>query len=307
MTHAALPYTFNQFYGTTELPLPCDVDAGLPKTGRKYPLTIRRASLKEAPSTLRHIRKQPAYDIGHGVLIEPDNISLYVSYSGDEIIVDCPDTLQAYAAGWVIHAGAALSTLFTRGVPLHCAGASHGGKYFGLLASAGTGKSTTLWALLQSGALFANDDLISVFLDDETPLAYPSVSLYPKLHQIALEREGLDSTQYQVAPPNEDKFWVPISRKARIIEPQSLSALFVLDPSRVDTDGVSVTRNSIESASLIIRQHLHGLWLVHKYVPGDRLIALCQKLAQSVPVYTLRYTKTFANLPLLVEAIQTAL
>ena len=307
MTYAALPYTFNQFHGTTELPLPCDINAVEPETGRIYPLTIRRESLKEIPSTLRRIRKQPAYDVGHGVLIEPDDISLYVSYSGEEIIVDCPDTLQAYAAGWVIHAGAALSTLFTHGVPLHCAGASHKGKYFGLLASAGTGKSTTLWSLLQSGALFANDDLISVFLDGDTPHAYPSVSLYPKLHQIAMEREGLDSTQYQVAPPNEDKFWVPISRKARIIEPQSLSALFVLDPSQIDTNRVSVTRRSVESAALIIRQNLHGLWLVHKYVSSDRLNALCRKMAQSVPVYTLCYTKTFANLPRLVEAIHAAL
>ena len=302
MTDTACPFAFNQFAGLTELPLPCG-PAPRPGTGRRFPLSIRRASLQDAPSSLRRIRKQPAYDIGHGVLIEPDDISLYVSYAGDEIVADCPDTLEAYAAGWVLHAGAALSTLFAGGLPLHSAGAVMDGKYFGLLAASGTGKSTTLWALLQSGALFANDDLISVRFDDAAPTAYPSVSLYPKLHRSTLDREGLDWTQYQAAPPNDDKFWVPLPSAARAVEPQTLSALFLLEPAPADTDDVQVIQSTTEAAAGILRRNLHGLWLVQKYISGERVDALCQTLAAAVPVYTLRYRKTREILPRLVHTI----
>ena len=306
MTAAACPFVFNQFAGLTELPLPCDPNP-LPGTSKRFPLSIRRASLKEAPSTLRRIRKQPAYDLGHGVLIDPDNISLYVSYAGDEVVVDCPDGLEAYAAGWVIHAGAALSTLFTGGLPLHCAGAVLDRHYFGLLARAGTGKSTTLWALLGHGALFANDDLISVRLDGAMPIAYPSVSLYPKLHRTALERDGLDEAHYQVAPPNDDKFWVPIPAVARTVTPQSLSAVFVLEPTQTGDSEVHVVRSTVEAAAQTLSQSLHGLWLVQKYVSHAPINALCRTLAETVPLYTLRYRKTFDILPRLVDAIRATL
>lgn len=307
MSDTGGPFAFNQFSGRTELPLPSDPTPTSPRTGRRCPLTIRRASLQDAPSTLRRIRKQPAYDLGHGVLVEPDNLSFYVSYDGNEIIVDVADELQAYAAGWVLHAGAALSTLFTRGLPLHCAGASLDGHYFGILAAAGTGKSTTLWALLQSGALFANDDLLPVFFESAAPTAYPSVSLFPKLHRASLECEGLDWTRYQVAPPNEDKFWVPIPAVQRIIEPQTLSALFLLQPAQGQGEEVRVVRASLADAAGAIRQNLHGLWLVQKYVSAARLSALVDTLAQSVPVYTLRYQKRFEVLPQMVEAIRVTL
>ena len=306
MTYTACPFVFNQFAGLTELPLPCDPNPA-PGTSGRFPLSIRRASLKDAPSSLRRIRRQPAYDIGHGVLIEPDNISLYVSYAGDEIVVDCPDGLEAYAAGWVIHAGAALSTLFTGGLPLHGAGAVLDGKYFGLLAGAGTGKSTTLWALLGSGALFANDDLISVRFSEGMPTAYPSVSLFPKLHRTALQREGLNEAQYQAAPPNDDKFWVPIPAAARAVEPQKLSALFLLEPAQTEADDVLVVQNTAEDAAGTLRRNLHGLWLVQKYIPGGRIDALCRAFAASVPVYTLRYRKTLEILPRLVETIRSSL
>ncbi len=307
MTDAACPFVFNQFAGRTELPLPCDPNPE-PGPSRRFPLTIRRASLKDAPSSLRRVRKQPAYDIGHGVLIDPDHISLYVSYTGNEIIVDCPDALQAYAAGWVIHAGAALSTLFTGGLPLHCAGASLNGRYFGLLAGAGTGKSTTLWHLLQNGALFANDDLISVLFDDGAATAYPSVSLYPKLHRTALERDGLSEADYQIAPPNDDKFWVPIPAAARIIQPQALSALFLLEPTLGEAEGeVQTIQSTGEATAQAISRHLHGLWLAQKYIPLGPIQARCRALAETVPLYTLRYRKTFDVLPRLVAAIRTAL
>ena len=269
-------------------------------------MTVRRASLQNL-SVMRRIHIQPCYDLGEGLLFQVDHALLYIAFSGDDIRVDVDDENLVQALNWVAGKGMVVSSLFTGYLPLHAAGAVFDKQFFGLLAPSGTGKSTTVRALMDAGALFANDDTIPIRFEDATPIAYPSVSLYPKLHRTLLELEGLDASHYQAVLPDQDKFWVPIPTEARTIKPQRLSALFLLQPAEIETHKVLVIQNSVESAAQTIYQNLQGIWFVQKYISHDRLLPLCQSLAQSVPVYTLRYRKTFEVLPRLVDAIHAAL
>ena len=256
---------------------------------------------------MRCLRTLPCYDVGAGVLLERPEVSLYTAFTGDEIRVDVSDEHLPDAANFVIGKGMAASTLFTGGLPLHAAGADFDGHLFGLLAPSGTGKSTTLRALLNAGALFASDDMIPVSFAGDRHTAYPAVSLSPKMHRTALEQESISPDGLTRVSRFEDKFWMPLPQAQRRNAPGPLSALFVLQPSAAGDDRVLVRRLADGDAAEMLGNNLHGTRLFEKYVNLPRLQAHCRTLARTVPVYALEYRKRFDALPQITDAIRTAL
>ena len=269
-------------------------------------MTIRRTSLQQT-SLSRRLQVKQYYDVGSGILLEGGRTLLYVGFSGDDIRLDVREANLVQASNWMSGIGIAASTLFNGDLPLHAAGAAFDGQFFGLLAPSGTGKSTTLRALIKAGALFGSDDMIPVLFLDDHHTAFPAVSLAPKMHRTALEYEGISCDSLNQVSPIEDKFWMPLQAEQYFTEPSPLTALFLLKPTEPQTDDLCVQRLPTDDAATMLLCNLHGVNVFNKYVNMVCIKKLCDTLAQSVPVYTLQYRKRFEVLPQLTEAIRATL
>lgn len=304
----------NEFAVQSDFSLPYDAQMRSPCAPRDT-ITLRRASLAHIPSTLRQVRRQLVYDVGDGFLIEPNGLALHIDLKGRVLTVDCADEKLSAAAAWAFHAGLGAATVTRGGVPLHGAGLEVAGHYVALMASSGSGKSTLSWHLLQHGARFGNDDLISAYLTGDGIVAYLSVSMFPKLQREAVDRHGLDYSALMPADygTNEEEYYAPMPAERRIPAPAPLAAAFLLRPRPLASDGlpgmepsidlVAVRRLSEDEAAATFQANLHALWLIGKWVDDRRIRALCHSLAARVPLFELTYPKTYALLPALSDTI----
>lgn len=308
-------YDINEFAVESELTLPCDAAGCSPRAiGLSDRVTIRRASLANISCTMRRLRRQLIYDVGDGFLLEPPGLSLHIGFKGQALVVDCPDEKLEAASAWAIHAGLGAATLTHGGVPLHGAGLEVAGNYVALMANSGAGKSTLSWFLIGHGARFGNDDLVPVRMEGNDAIAFPSVSLYPKLQREAVDRHGLDLADLLPADygTGEEEYYVPLPAARRVTAPRPLVAVFLLRPEALPgsllpiphmADLVTVQRLSEDEAGLTLRRNLHAAWLIEKWMDGRKLDALCRSLAAHVPVYALSYPKAFALLPALAAKV----
>lgn len=310
-------FHINEFQVQSEIPLPFDAVARSPRLlPDDSDVLIRRASLADVPCTMRKLRPRLIYDVGDGFLLEPRGVALHIDFKGRVITVDAPDDKLPVASAWAIHAGLGAATITRGGVPLHGAGLEVAGRYVCLMADSGTGKSTLSWFLLQRGARFGNDDLVPVYLIDDAVMAYPAVSLFPKLQREAVDRHGLDPADLRAADygTGEEEYYAPLTADRRIPAPAPLAAVFLLRPRPMDKAGalrvermadlVTTRRLPEEEAAETLSRNLHALWLIGKWVDQRRIQTLCQGLTARVPVYELSYPKAFALLPEMAATIR---
>ena len=313
-------YDINEFAIESDFALPC-APAGrssrmIPDTDR---LTIQRGSLAHISCTMRKLRPRLIYDVGDGFLLEPPTtrgmLALHIDFHGRTLTADCRDDQLEIASAWAIHAGLGVATLTHGGVPLHGAGLEVAGKYAALLADSGAGKSTLSGFLLERGARFGNDDLVPVRLDGDAALAFPSVSLYPKLSREAVDQRGLNIARLLPADygTGEEEYYVPLPPARRVTAPRPLAAVFLIRPQPLPKDSlltvqrmrqaVTARRLPNDEAAATVRRNLHAAWLIEKWMDGRRLDALCREMAAHVPVWELIYPRAFALLPSRAERI----
>lgn len=313
-------YDINEFAVETDFPLPCD-PAG--RSPRAIPdgdrLTLQRGSLAHISCTMRKLRPKLIYDVGDGFLLEPlttrGPLALHIDFRGQALTVDCPDDRLEIASAWAIHAGLGVATLTHGGVPLHGAGLEVAGRCIALMADSGAGKSTLSGFLLERGARFGSDDLVPVRMSGDAALAFPSVSLYPKLSREAVDQRGLDCAALLPADygTGEEEYYVPLPPERRIVAPQPLAAVFLLQPYPLPAGDlrsaprmpelVTARRLPEDEAAGVLRRNLHAAWLIEKWMDGRRLDTLCHQVAAAVPCWTLAYLKAFALLPALAAKI----
>lgn len=309
-------YDINEFAVDSEFALPCDAAGCSPRDiGEADRVTIRRASLVDIPCTMRRIRRQLIYDVGDGFLFEPPGLTMHIDFRGRALTVDCFDNKLEVASAWAIHAGLGVATLTHGGVPLHGAGLEVAGQYVTLMADSGAGKSTLSWFLFGRGARFGNDDLVPVRMDGNHAIAFPSVSLYPKLSREAVDQHGLKIADLLPADygTGEEEYYVPLPTERRVTSPHSLAAVFLIRPQPLPSNSLLTVRQMSElvearrvaddEAATTLRRNLHAAWLIEKWMDGRKLDALCHRLATRVPVYMLTYPRSFAILPALAERI----
>ena len=317
--HSVNHYHINEFVVASDFCLPLDAIARSHRTAPvTQTVTIQRASLANVPCSLRKIRPQLIYDVGDGFLLEPNTtrgmLAMHIDFKGQVMTVDCRDDQLEAASAWAIHAGLGVATLTHGGVPLHGSGLEVAGRYVALMADSGVGKSTTSWFLMGRGARFGNDDLVPVRLDGEQAIAFPSVSLYPKLSREAADGYGLPLSDLLPADygTGEEEYYVPLPAARRVTAPRPLAAVFMLRPAPLPSPVVSVPRMTDlvtaqrlpeDEAGLLLRRNLHAAWLIEKWMDGRKLDALCRNLAARVPAYVLSYPRSFAILPALAERI----
>lgn len=305
-------YSINEFTVESDITLFCDTTSQ--SVLREDRVLLRRASLADVPCMLRKMRRHLVYDVGDGFLIEPKgNVALHVDLKGKTITLDCPDERLPVAIAWAIHAGLGAATLAHGGLPLHGAGLMVDGRYIGLMAKSGTGKSTLSWHLLQNGFRFGNDDLIPIRWGERAVTAFPSVSLYPKLGRDAVDRHGLDVAALLPADygSGQEEYYVRLPREKRALEPQPLSAVFVLRPVASGNEGSVVEPNEVvprlldvRAAAKALHVNMHAVWLIDKWMDHGNLSRLCREVAECVPVYELNYVRSFAILPRLEAVIR---
>lgn len=309
-------YDINEFVVDSEFALPCDTAGCSPRDRSEADhVTIRRASLADIPCTMRRIRRQLIYDVGDGFLLDAPGVALHIDFRGRTLTVDCSDTKLEVASAWAIHAGLGAATLTHGGVPLHGAGLEVAGRYIAVIADSGAGKSTLSWFLLRRGAHFGNDDLVPIRLGGNDAMAFPSVSLYPKLSREAVDQHGLEIADLLPADygTGEEEYYVPLPTARRVTSPRPLAAVFLIRPQSLPLPGlialgrmrdlVMVRQIPEDEAAVVLRRNLHAVWLIGRWMDERKLSALCCHLAARVPVYVLTYPRSFAILPALAARI----
>ncbi|MBC8138322.1 MAG: hypothetical protein H8F28_20790 [Fibrella sp.] len=297
-------YRVNEFAVESDFPLVAD--ATMRGTGDGVPLCLRRESLANVPSLLRKLRRQMTYDVGTGLIIEPrSTLALLVDYHADKVTVDCTDESLSAASAWLWNAALGCRTILRGGLPVHAAGVEVAGRYVGIMAPSGSGKSTLTHYLIESGITrFGNDDLIPVYIQDGNQVAFPSISLYPKIGADIVERNGLplDTLIRSDSAPTREEYYVPLRLEQRAVEPSPLAALFLLAPDESAGEGV-ICEPLTDAATFIFRE-MHGNWLIGRFLDSTKIRRRVQALVDSVPVYRLVYRRDFDILPRLAEAIR---
>ena len=250
-----------------------------------------------------------AYDTGNGLLVcAYDKVKMLTEKHGRSLTFDFSredSTAAALAGALAINLGMSLGTLLSDDLALHGAGVEIDGKFVALMALSGTGKSTLLWALLDSGARFANDDMIPVKVQAGSVVAYPSVSLPSKLSRKALADRRWRPESFTPVFPDADEFWIPIPPDRRLLEPRPLSALFILQPFRqLELPGlIHADRLEGPAAIPLLMANIQGLWAAHSLLDGAQIMDQYLALAQTVPVYILSYLRRYDMLNPLIDVI----
>ena len=214
---------------------------------------------------------------------------------------------KALAAACAINLGFAMSLLLRGYLPLHAASATVSNHLIGVMAESGTGKTTTLWKLLDKGSQFFADDMTTVAVLPEGPYAAPSVSQHAKLSREALHMRGWSEADFDETYHMSEEYWVPIAAEHRALTVERLDALFVLNPTPfLATTGKFIARR-VEDAEAIslISNNMQGLWPVIHQINRLQYIKLCLALAQKIPIYVLQYNKSYDDLSGLIDLIQS--
>lgn len=310
-------YRIFDFDIQSDIPLPCDArlaDPSLEPARWNLEIVLRsRSDWVFSSATL--IASRPdicAYSVGDGVLISySDGLKMYCRGDGGRIEVHL-DGSNCWQEGWVairlINIGIAVCHLLRGAIPLHCGSVELEGRLFGVMAASGTGKSTLLWSLLDSDALFYGDDSLPIYLNQSEVLSAPSNSLHAKLPGYTLEKRGLLRECFQEVAPEIDHFWLPIDIGRRSFSRRTPSALFALSPfvlSKADsqTAPIFVQRYTGADAILPLLANTQGLWVVNGLLDSKALMKRYLQLAQQVPIFTLHYAREFSVLPRVRDAL----
>jgi hypothetical protein len=249
-----------------------------------------------------------AYDVGSGVLLSLAGlVKLLVNRDGTEIEAEVSPhdpTAVPLAAGCTVNLGMSVCTLLQGGVPLHGCSVQLNGALICVSALSGTGKSTLLWSLVDRGARFAADDVLTVRAEGGRVIGWPSVSLHAKLSAAALERRGMDTAGYDEVVPGSGEYWLPVAPEDRCLEPLPLGAVVCLAPYPPGCPGPTVCNRLAGGAAVMqLMEHVQGLWAVYSMLDARRFLEHLTAIAAATPVYQIRYVRRFEALPQLAEII----
>lgn len=305
----------HRFAVSCPLSFPCDASCQSTSVDEEEDrLQISLHALSEIPVSLASVQKRELYDFGDSALIWMKGFGMQIDIPGRHLKIYLSEIEKwPRIAKTVLNVGLSAAAHLRGDLPLHAGAVSLDGRFVGVIAPSGTGKSTLIWSLIQHGALFGNDDLVNVRMDGEIPIAMPSVSLYPKLCSPSYI-ERADETSAIETYSGSGEFWMHIHPTQRLTEPQPLHCLFSLEPDE-NCEQINVRRwgegnanlllpNDLEAAFLL-KSHLHGAQFGRMFGQADALQARIMKLAEKTPVFALRYPKRFDQIPRLIETMRS--
>ncbi len=300
-------YLIGQFRVRSDFVLPCDPGVVAVHDDTEIDLAVRRAMqpLDEFSQAFyidrRHGGLVRAYATEEGILLCLGHfIKIHICREGNGMDVFAVDEYQNLAAAAVVNAGVSICTLLHNAIPLHAAGIELDGKFIGIMAPSGTGKSTLSWSLLKNGAFYGNDDVIPVRCSDEAVTAHPFVGLFFKSDRTVRNNENIAPADCIEIHQYTEEIWLPVPAERRVCGPRPLHALFVLDPvedSGALRQSVSIERKEGSSALSLLLGNIQALWVVYHLLDKQRLFSQLTTLAGSVPVFTVHYERNLSVLP----------
>jgi hypothetical protein len=309
-------YRINQFQVESDIELPCEAQQARSELQEKIqPLRIhfRPSSLNEfariSPTTRAEDGMFRCFDTGNGLLFCAErHFKMHIAETGHDIIVDTDAQFFEHAKLYVLGVGLPVCTYFLGGLALHAACVDIAGNRIGIMAPSGVGKSTTMWALINQGAVFVADDLIPTELVDGYAMATPSMSLYAKLTPEAIEYFALDRLRTGSSLSAEGKRTISVPAEYRSNRSAPLKALFYLDPIRNDysrEDAVVIQRIKGGRAVSLVLHNLAAIAAITPQIDRHRLLKQIMDLLALLPLYSLSYPKRFDILPSLGQAISS--
>jgi hypothetical protein len=251
-----------------------------------------------------------AYNVGNGVFLStffggtmhfsPEEGAIYITFDPKN---DCQERMMS---SWFVNFGLGVYSLLQGQIPLHGASVEVEGQTICLMAESGTGKSTLLWRLLESGALIGSDDQLPIRFEKGRVLATPALSLHGKLSGDALTRRGQTAESFLEIAPNVGEYWVPVEAEQRAFQVRTPAALVVLRPhvaSQGLPDGILVRQHTGATAFSLMMANTHSLWAVGGVINATALAAQYLEVSRQVPVFTLHYKRTMGVLPYLVQCV----
>jgi hypothetical protein len=175
----------------------------------------------------------------------------------------------------------------------------------GILAPSGCGKSTTAVALISKGCQLLTDDVLALEIRSERVSVlpgYPVLKLWPD----SLDRL-VNQVDWQALPRHTSWLEKRVLRDTDLAtvgcSARPLAALIALSPTGPDSN-IELRRLRGREALLALVAHGYNVQLLAQE-PGllSRQLSIFSRIAESTPVYVIRYPRTFERLGEVADAI----
>ncbi len=200
-----------------------------------------------------------------------------------------PRSLEAHLVNFIVSASLTLQGE----EPLHSTVVEIEGRAIGLLGLSGAGKSTLAAFLIGQGADLVTDDMLRVVFSNGAPLAYPGPYRL-KLFEEPGRRFLPGAFVHGYFNAMSGKVMLqPRAGTSAHRPPRPLSALFHLDADRLPSDGaVGASRLAgLELVKAIISSAMDNRYADPRRL--ERQLRFATKVAEALPVYDLRYPRSF--------------
>lgn len=215
-------------------------------------------------------------------LLDIKNIARYLVKGNNEVIVQpCPgaseDVIRLYILstilGVLLHKNDILS--------LHASAININGNALLMAGNSGAGKSTLAFGLYQRGYEVFNDDISSIYFNDEkSPYVFPG-SIHLKLWAEAIEKYGHKTDDLRKLRNGLEKYSYPVQRTNANGIP--LKAIFFLSSRRED----KMRCETVEGLKAFHKLHKHTFR--HKLLKGLKKevphFMACNEIIKTVPLF----------------------
>ena len=300
-------------YGVYGVTLLTDLPLNLPKAGSSdVVVAVDVAFPGQFPSTNERLVTDP--DDWIQIAIREDDALRMRWGSWFEIIVPCGgrrvlcynlselplSTFEAYLTNFAVSAA-----LIQQGEePLHATVVDIGGRAVGLLGPSGAGKSTLAAVLINRGGVLLTDDMLRVTFEDDAAFAQPGP------YRIKLFREPAE--RYFATSPSLG-YWNPSGEKL-VFKPNAsadgrtsrrLSALYYLDepapPLELDHPSLELL-SGVELFKTILSASINTRLQSPRRL--ERQFLFAERLARTLPVYRLTYSRNFDIINIVADYVQ---
>lgn len=221
---------------------------------------------------------------------------VFVASDGSKITWSCSDDITAHDLASLL-SGVMLSAAATSAgkLVLHGSVVDIGGKNVALLATSGTGKSTTAMALLDAGAALVSEDAFAARCDIDEARVLPGARAI-RLEDDTLRAFDRDPMLYPLVHLASDKRLLQpaeTSLASLSFHTPELAAMWCVERAESDEEP-GVEQISASAALQAMQSLMHPQWMYQK--PSRRVFDLHHQLLQRVPMYRLKVPPTIPAL-----------
>lgn len=218
------------------------------------------------------------------VLLDIDGVARFL-ISKNHVIIDAYDNAEERAIRLNILASVMAVLLHKRDIlALHASCVRSGNDAVLISGASGMGKSTTALGLYSKGYDVLNDDISSVFFDDNnTPQVYSGYK-HIKLWAESLEKYGYDKEKYEKLRLGLEKYSFPINREQEAHHLPLKAVFFIV---AVDDDKINFEKITGLTAFECLRKSTFRRSLIKELGLEHQHFIFCSKLVDKVPTFIL--------------------